>query len=153
MVVKNKRLKVGDILEIKIGSQYGYILYLGKHESYGDCVLVKPGTTKRVSNSKDIDFGASSYVTFYPAVRANTLGLATPIGTCTDVPQVPLVFRRGMSLDPTRKSIPWIIEKGNKETLKKSLSLKERKIPIVFIWTHEGMVKAIRESWNPINEY
>src|SRR4051812_39287101 len=89
---KMKRLKEGDLLQLRVGSAFAYVQYIGKHERYGEAIRVKPATFDRQMKLTTADF-ADAYVTFYPASLALSRNMVEIAGHF-DPPRVPTRYRR-----------------------------------------------------------
>lgn len=141
-----KRLRPGDVLEVRLPDGLGYLLYVGAHAEYGDAVKVSPAVaTQRPSVSHELF--ERGYVTFYPARAALAQGLVMIVGNLP-APSLPGVLRRpgarsGCSVET------WIIEDQSGESVTRTLTREERHIPIAAIWNHELLVQRIAEGWRP----
>lgn len=141
-----KRLKPGSALEIELEGGTGVLLYLGKHAMYGDAVRVVP----RVFSERPIlneDLFGESYVAFYPACEAIRHGLAEIVGMLPIDP-IPDTLRRAGKL-AGRHVETWIIEGPAGESVKRTLTNKERILPRAEIWNHEALKHRIVVGWTP----
>lgn len=144
-----KRLRPGDVLEVRLPEGLGYVLYLGTHPEYGDGIAVSSAVvTQRPSLTQG--FFDEGYVTFYPARAALAQDLVTVVGRLP-APALPRALRRpGVRTGRTVET--WIIEDESGETVKRTLGAQERLIPIAAIWNHELLVHRIAEGWRPEQE-
>lgn len=140
-----KKLRSGDVLEVRLPEGFGYLLYLGQHPEYGDAVTVSSSYRQRPSVIEALFDGG--YVALYPARAAVTQGLVELVGNAPARP-VPRALRRA-GVRSGRTVETWIIEDGSGETIKRNLSQHERRIPIAAIWNHEILVQRIVEGWRP----
>jgi hypothetical protein len=144
-----KRLRPGDVLEVRLPDGRGYVLYVGTHPEYGDAIVVAPAVVSHRPSVSQRLFD-EGYVTFYPARAAVAQGLLTAVGSLT-APPLPTVLRRpGVRSGRTVET--WVIEDESGETVKRSLGDKERRIPIAAIWNHELLTQRIAEGWRPEQE-
>lgn len=145
----SKRLKPGEILQLKIAGGFAYLQYLGKHPDYGDAVRVAAARPEPWSPDQPDPF-KSAYVTFYPATAAVNQGLVEVVGHAA-APAMPRQLRRaGVRADGAIKT--WIIEDGSKNAVKTTLSADELRLPIAAIWNHDLLVQRIAENWDPRQE-
>ena len=148
---RRKRLKAGDVLEVMTPKVLAYIQYLGKHSCYGDTIRVLPG----FHTDRPEDFGPlvaePGYVTFYPAGAAVAQRLVD-IATSAALPAgvgVPTKLRRSGAMTNSGKTLAWIVEDGEKETLRRKLTEAEKKLPIVEILSHDCLITDICDGWSP----
>jgi len=149
MATHHKRVKAGDILELKAGDRFAYLQYIGRHLEYGDVVLVSPRLQERQASVTGKNF-ADGYIAFYPVAAAITQGLVEVIAHLPP-PNLPKRLRRAGARSGRRVDT-WIIEDGNREVVKGELSEEELRLPIAAIWNHEMLVQRIAEGWNPEQE-
>lgn len=148
IATKRKRLKVGDVLEIRADDRFAYVQFIGKHPDYGDALLVCPRLQERLE-SLALEIFSDGYVTFYPATYAVNHGFAKVVANLP-APGLPERLRRAGKRTGTRIDT-WIIQDGSKEVVKTKLSEEELQLPIVSIWNHAFLVDRIAEGWNPRN--
>lgn len=141
------RLKPGDVLQIPSDSHFAYLHYLGKHQKYGDAVVVR----RHLHESQTLitsEFFADGYVTFYPAPLALAHGLAEVVAHLPPA-AVPTTLRRAGRRSGTRVET-WIIEDGSRAVVRGALSDDELRLPIAGIWNHDYLMQRIAEGWNPV---
>jgi hypothetical protein len=151
---KRKRLRLGDVLEIRSPRGYAYVQYLGRHEGYGAAIYVYPAWHKSRLESFDALKNARGYLTFYPAQSAALQGLVEIVGTLPvrlEESQL-YVFRRRGARNRDGQVLAWIIERDGKETLKRKLTAADRKLPIASVWNHEYLIDRISTNWHPEQE-
>lgn len=149
MATQRKRVKAGDVLELKAGNRFAYLHYLGKHPEYGDAVLVSRRLQDRQAAVTGENFSAG-YVAFYPVTAAVAQGLVEVVAHLPP-PDLPERLRRAGARSGRRVDT-WIIEDGSREVVKAKLSEEELRLPIAAIWNHELLVQRIDEDWNPEHE-
>jgi hypothetical protein len=74
-----KRLRPGDVLEVRLPEGLGYLLCVGTHPEYGDAITVSPAVVSQ-RPSVTVDLFEEGYVTFYPARAALSQGLVMVVG-------------------------------------------------------------------------
>ena len=143
-------LAAGDIVEIGADEGYLYLQYIGRHEVYGDAVLVHPAVAKPGTHVEELF--RDPYLAFYPATAATRRGLARKIGHLpTSLRKIPIRLRRPGARVGTRVTT-WIIEDGETETIRTSLTPDEARIPIAVIWNHELLLTRVKSGWRPERE-
>jgi len=149
MVVRRKRARPGDILEVATPGGRAYLHYLGKHPEYGDAVVVSPRQYRNAVSDMSRLF-EGGHIAFYPAMTAAAQGLVQVVGHLPS-PGVPTRVRRPGARLGTHVQT-WIIEDGHGEEVKRYLSEEERKLPIAVIWNHEMLTRRVTEGWRPERE-
>ena len=143
-------LRPGDLLEIRTDKGFLYISYIGKHNEYGDSVLVCPQIYLSQTESK-ADLFKKCYIAFYPATAAVKKKLAMIVGH-NEPHDLPTRFRRPGARSKQGAIQKWIIEDGSTEKLKTSLTRDEISIPLASIWNHEMLIHKVENGWRPENE-
>jgi hypothetical protein len=141
------RLLGGEILEVPIGTQFGYVQFLGSHRQRGDAILVSPMLHAR-QTSFSAEFFSSGYVAFYPACLAVTRKLIEVVAQ-SPPPKIPKRYRRPAAESRKGQVESWIIEGGWREVVKHELSDAERRIPISGVWDHAFLSAQITKRWTP----
>ena len=149
MAKQRARVKAGDVLQLRAGERFAYLHYIGRHQAYGDAVLVSPKLHELQAPVADAIF-VGGYVAFYPAAAAAAQGLVDVVGHLSP-PSLPERLRRAGARSGRRVDT-WIIEGGTREVVKVKLSEEDLQLPIAAIWNHEFLVQRIAEGWNPLNE-
>lgn len=149
MATQRKRVKAGDVLQLKAGNRFAYLHYIGKHPEYGDAVLVSPQLHER-QMAVTGDVFSSGYITFYPVTAAVAQQLVNIVGNLPP-PALPRRFRRPGAISGRRVKT-WIIEDDTGEVVRAKLSEEELRLPIASIWNHEYLVQRIVEGWSPAHE-
>jgi hypothetical protein len=148
MAPRRKRVKVGDVLELRVGKHFAYLHYIGRHPDFGDAVLVSPRLYDR--QVKPTEVFSDGYVAFYPAGAAVAQEL---VGVAGNFPPIamPRRFRRWGAMSGDRVTT-WIISDDSGEIVKSVLSKKDLQLPILGIWNHEYLIERIAEGWRPEHE-
>jgi hypothetical protein len=141
-----KRLVGGEILEVPVGSRFGYVQFIGEHREYGDAILVNPTLYDRQAHFPT-SFFSNGYVTFYPAGLSVSSKLVEVVAQSSP-PRFPKRFRRPKA-ERDGAVDSWVIEGGWRNVVKASLSDEERRLPIADVWNHEFLRKQIASGWTP----
>ena len=149
MAAKLKRAKPGDVLQLSTPKGFAYLQYAGRHQEYGDAVLVNPKISERPQAFTSKAF-VGDYLIFYPAAAAVAQGLVVVIDH-QPPPNIPWRLRRPGARSG-RLVDTWIIEDGTSETVKSKLSEDDLSLPIAVIWNHELLAQRVLEGWNPLHE-
>lgn len=144
----------GDLLEISCKPGVAYIHYVGKHRDFGDTIFVYPEILARRQPDLTSLGAQGGYLTFYPAGASVRQGLAKIVASRPLPPgvHVPDVFRREGATSRAGKVQSWIVVRDGHETLKRTLTAKERKLPIASVWNHEYLIDRIVQGWRPEQE-
>lgn len=152
MTIRRKRVRSGDILEVRTPQGLAYVHYTGRHSEYGDAIRVLPGFFA----TRPVDFMAlvtrpEAYFTFYPAGAAVSQGLVELAGEHPVLrgEVFPTVYRREGASNREGRVLAWIICDGTKETLVRELSEEQRHLSIASIWNHEALVHYLTREWRP----
>lgn len=141
-----KKLKAGDILELRHEGFFGYLQYVGKHREYGPVVKVKPRLFDR-RPAADPQLFSDGYIAFYPAELAVRTGRVEVVGHLP-APAVPATLRRA-GARVGRVVRTWVIEHEGGETVKETLTSEDLLLPIASLWNHEFLVERMRDAWQP----
>lgn len=144
------RLVGGEILEVPVGSQFGYVQYIGTHPDYGDAILVNPALHDRQAHFA-AKFFSDAYVAFYPAGTSVSQKLVEVVAQSSP-PKLPKRFRRPAKTSQDGKVEAWVIEGGWRKVVKSDLSDEERSIPIAGAWDHKSLSEKISKGWTPQKE-
>jgi hypothetical protein len=152
MTTRRKRVRPGDILEVRTPRGLAYVHYTGRHPEYGDAIRVLPGFfATRPADFMALVTRADAYFTFYPAGAAVAQGLVD-IAAEHPVAQgqvFPAVYRREGASNRDGRVLAWLICEGTKETLVRELSEEQRLLSIASIWNHEALVHYLTREWRP----
>jgi len=132
---------------VPIGTQFGYVQFLGNHRERGDAILVSPMLHARQS-SFSAGFFSTGYVTFYPACLAVTQKRIEVVAQ-SPPPTIPKRYRRPAAVSRDGKVESWVIEGGWRDVVKHELSDAERSLPISGVWNHEFLSAQIAKRWTP----
>jgi hypothetical protein len=149
MATQRKRVKPGDVLELKAGDHFAYLHYIGSHPQYGDAVLVSPHLLEQRASIPS-EYFTDGYLAFYPAATSVAQGLVTVVARMPP-PKLPERLRRAGARSG-RHVDTWIIESASGEVVKATLSVEDLRLPIAAIWNHELLIQRIVEGWNPAHE-
>jgi len=158
MTAVRKKLRLGDVLEVRTPRGLAYLQYTAKHPRLGDTIRVLPGLFAERPDSAELTALAKQegYFTFYPAGAAMRHQLVEIVATCSIPPNLaspPRLLRSG-GMTPEGKVVSWRIVDGTKETLvRRELTAEERRIPRAAIWNHEYLVDRLAEQWRPEHEH
>jgi hypothetical protein len=149
-----KRVKTGDVLEVKSSRGYTYIQYVGKHAEYGDVIRVLPGIYDRSLPDVREIVESVGYLGFYSARAAVSQGLAMILGPfpLPSSTSVPINVRRAGARGPDGTVLTWIIEREGQEFVRENLTDSEKQLPIAAIWDHELLMLRVCEGWHPSKE-
>lgn len=144
-----RRLQVGDVLEVQLPEGgFSFVLYVGVHRTYGECILVPPHPFDRHPGLW-IGVFADAYPAFYPASVAVREKLATVVGSTVTPRGMPPTRLRRPIRGEDRCIEAWVIEDASGESVRSSLSEVERALPIASIWSHGLLVDRIAGGWRP----
>ena len=147
-----KRLKIGDIIEIKTTKGVAYAQYTHRHPTYGALIRV----FNRIYESSQSEFGsciagAPSFSCFFPlgaAVNRKIVQIVATGEVASDLREFPL-FRAGV-IDPATKKVElWWIWDGEKEWQIGNLTEEQRKFPIRGVWNDTYLIEKIESGWTP----
>jgi hypothetical protein len=144
------RLLGGEILEVPIGTQFGYVQFIGNHREHGDAILVNPVLHARQAHFA-AGFFSGGYVTFYPATLAVTQRRAEVVAQSSP-PKFPKRYRRPGVVQRDGTVDTWVIEGGWRDVVRHTLSDVERKMPIANVLDHEHLSAQIAKGWTPEND-
>jgi len=150
-----KRAKPGDLLELSTAYGLAYVHFVGRHHGYGDGIYVYPNWYANRPTTLKCVCKSDRYLTFYPVQSAVRQGLVEIVGSAplaSDDTLRTLVLRRRGFTTPEGQVLAWIIERDGNETLKRTLTDEERKLPIASVWNHEYLIEMIASSWRPEQE-
>lgn len=146
MQTQRKRVRVGDVLEVKVGDRFAYVQYIGKHPRYGEALLVPPTLHDRKTVVTN-DLLLGPYTTFYPVSAAVAQRLVEVVGHLEPA-SLPRRFRRPGAVSGQRVET-WIVESETGEQVKSKLTEDELQLSIASIWNHEYLVERLQEGWTP----
>ena len=149
MAKQRTKVAPGDVLSVEVGNQWAYLHYLGKHEMYGDAVLVAAKLYDR-EVTVTAEMFSGGYVTFYPVGAAIAQKLVSVVGHVPPTPPPTRFRRRGAMVGGQVRT--WIIEDSSGDTVKADLSAEDLHLPIASIWNHQFLVQRLSEGWHPVQE-
>jgi hypothetical protein len=146
--MRKKRSEPGDVVEVAVDDRIGHIQYLGEHGRYGSAIRVAPGV--RSAPPSDLSgLFERAYIAFYPVKTAIAQGLVKVVGSAPlgDV-ELPSRWRRaGARLEGQVET--WIVEGPEGQSVHRSLTADQLKLPIGAIWNHEMLLERLRDAWIP----
>ena len=160
--MRTKKLKIGDITEIKTPVGLGYVQFTHDGKNMGELVRVLPG----LYATRPTDFGQLAaqrelYFIFY-TLRYSLRGGQTEIVSNQSVPQwakpIPLMRHPGGTSLSDLKTDRWrIVDALSPLTIQflqsnpvvRELSTEQKKLSIRQLWPHEIMVKEMARGWTP----
>lgn len=158
MTAGRKRIRLGDLLEIRTPQGLAYLQYTAKHPRLGDTIRVLPGLfSERPALEKLAALATQAgYFTFYPVGAAVRQRLLEVVATCSIPPTLaspPRLLRAG-GMTPEGKIVSWRIADDTQEILvRRELTAEERRIPRAAIWNHEFLVQRLAEQWRPEHDH
>lgn len=150
-----KRIKVGDIVEIKTSKGYAYAQYVMKDKQWGALLRVKePIFSEPQTEFEGIVSGDERFITFYPLQASINQGIFRIAGNL----EVPYdrgevsVWRAVGFRDRKGKILDWWIVKGEQETPTKRLSRAQKKLPIQEVINDTELIRRIEQNWKAEDE-
>jgi hypothetical protein len=141
-----RRLKPGDILELKTPRGLAYLQYVGRHVDYGDVIWVLKGFHQARPAEPAELVGGRGYYIFYPAQVAARRGFVEAVATGVPLPNgmaVPRDLRWGGA------DMYWVISRNGVDTVRQKLTAAEKRLPLLEMWNHEFLVGRVTEEWDP----
>lgn len=135
----SRRLRVGDVVDVKHPTGYGYVQFLGRHDLFGDAVAVSP-RLHLVPQEIGAPLFRDAYVAFYPVSHTVRNDMAEFVGSLPPVTAVPEAYRRDarpFEDDMSR----WVID----GPVRVDASL----IPYGEIWNHPMLLHQLETGWTP----
>ncbi len=127
----SKRPKIGDIVEIRIDSQFAYFQYTHKHKAYGELIRVFGGLyDTRPEDMPNLANRNVSFSAFFPLGTACSRGITHIVANSaiaeanTEFP----VFKT-RAVGPNKSFGPWYLWDGEREWRKDDLSEMELALP------------------------
>ena len=150
-----RRVKIGDIIEIKTKKGLFYAQYTHYDEECGELIQVKKGSHKqRPSNFEKIVNKESTIITFIPL----NICICRKIFEVVDNLPVPLRFQAFPTfllcghIDRKGKVKQWLFWDGEKtwpETWVTELTDEQKKLPIQEIWNDTLLIEQLESGWTP----
>ena len=147
-----KRIKIGDVFEIRTAKGLAYGQYTHKHHVFPSLVRILPGLfPSRPEDLAEIVGRKELFVVFFPLQSAINQSIFQIVGNF-QVPESAQrfpVFRAGAP-DPTGKVQVWWLWDGQKEWKVGQLTEEQRGLPIRNIWNDTLLVERIEEGWSAL---
>ncbi len=146
-----KRIKVGDLIEIKTSKGLVYAQFTHAHPYMGSLVRVKDKFfTKRPENFESVLHLHNKIITFLPLqamVKKNIVEVVCNLPLLPSDADFPL-FRNGIKNINTGQ-IKWWLWDGVKEwEVGYSLNETQRKYPLQGVWNDTLLIERIEEGWS-----
>jgi hypothetical protein len=148
-----KRLRVGDIIEVKTGKGFAYAQYTHRDKLYGYLVRVLPGFFEHLPiDVQSIANRPSIFVTFLPlqaAVDRKIFSVVENVAIPEKEKAFPLFRAAGLADPSTGKVDQWWLWNGERSWRIDSLTESQRRLPIKGIWNDTLLVERIESDWRP----
>jgi hypothetical protein len=158
MSPSRKKVRFGDIAEVRTPRGRGYLQYTSKHPRYSDMVRVLPGLFDKRPSPAELAalVTQEGYFTFYLVSLAVRQGLAEIVGHF-EIPvglEAPSAWLRAGFTTREGKVMAWVLVEGSKETvLKRELTPEEKRLSLAEMWNHEFLMHRLAEQWRPEHEH
>jgi hypothetical protein len=155
-----RKLKFGDIVEIKTSKGLAYAMYTHrhtKHPKYGAVIqLFDRNYDTRPPDLTDVVRAPIRFATFFPLQAAVNQELVEVVGNLP-VPESLESFPvfRSANIDPSTKQVRdwWLRDLETEKTWRvTALTPEQRKLPILAVWNQAYLVHRIEEGWRPEND-
>jgi len=150
-----KKVKSGDIIEIKTKRGLTYAQYTHKHRMYGALIRIFDEVyQERPESFQKVVYGKIRFSTFFPLQAALSKGIFEVVGNepIRDDLKIFPIFRGGSIDQLTKKVKTWWLWDGEKEWRIGNLSDEQRKLPIRGVWNDTMLIHRIETSWTPEND-
>ena len=144
---RRRRVRPGDVFEVKTRNGYGYVQYVGEHSFYGETIRVLRGLFPQPLDECELRELAQKegYYAFSPVSYAERKGIVD-YKTWIELPPWVSVPRR-VRLD---RFTYWLIKEDDVYLYStKQLTEEERRLPIAALWTPLLLVDRIESSYDP----
>ena len=142
------RPRIGDVIEITVGSGFGYGQYTHKHAAYGALLRVLP----QVFETRPDDFSwvavaAPQFLTFFPLGAACSRGIVQIVDTQPLSPEAQVfpLFRTSAGIGNKKGS--WWLWDGSKEWCIGDLQPGMETLPLRGVINDTLLVERIKEGW------
>ena len=143
-----RRIKIGDIIEIKTEKGFVYAQYTHKNSLMGNLIRVFTGFYKeRPISFDDIVISDIRFMTFFPlqaAINQNILAIVSN----TEIP----IFKNGLTDPKTGKITKWWLWDGNKEWDIENPNKEQMKYSYQEIINDTLLIERILSEWRPEHE-
>ncbi|OWY27051.1 hypothetical protein [Herbaspirillum robiniae] len=145
-----KKLKYGDVVEIKTKNGLAYAQYTHKHKQFGALLRVFSNIyTSRPGNLPELIKLEPTFICFSPLGAAVNRGIVS-IVDCAAVPleaQAFPTFRAGIINPSTKKVDVWWLWDGETEWRVGEIDAEQRKLPIRGVWNDTLLIERIESGW------
>ncbi len=152
-----RRLKIGDVYEIRTPKGFAYMQLTHMHREppvLGDLVRVMPGFySERPSDLESIIQNEERFRTFIPINATIKIGLAEFVRTIP-VPESKRPFPHfRLRADILGERASWWIWDGEKDSkVGRTLTEEQRQLPICSTWNGVLLVERIVSGWSHLDE-
>jgi hypothetical protein len=153
-----KKVKIGDVFEIKTKKGLAYAQYTHFHAKpprYGYLIRILPGFFHiRPSGFSDLVNLRSVFVKFFPLQAAVNRNIVTIVAN-ESIPVEALsfpVFRAGMIDPKTKKVHVWWFWDGEREWKIGAITEEQKKMPIRGLVNDTMLIELIESGWTPEND-
>ncbi|QDL52945.1 hypothetical protein [Rhodoferax aquaticus] len=146
--VLRTRPKIGDVIEITVGSGLAYAQYTHKHAAYGALLRVLPQVfTKRPDDFSWVSVAAPQFLTFFPLGAACSRGIVQIVGAQPLSPEASVfpLFRSSAGIGNEKRL--WWLWDGSKEWRIGDLQPGMETLPLRGVINDTLLVKRITEGW------
>jgi len=147
-----KHITLHDILQIETSRGYAYGQFSFEHPRYGQLVRVFKGIYDTpLKDFTELVEKDEQFVAFLPLKTAVNQGLIKVVGnilTPTIKSTFP-TFRTGLLNPSTNRVESWSLWNGKRIWKVGVLTNKQRKYPILGIWSHPILLERIESGWTP----
>ncbi len=149
---KNKRLRIGDVIEIQTPLGLAYAQFSHQDEQFGHLLRVLPSICEQPPESfKEMVNLKERFYVFFPLSAALSQGIVHRVAN-EDVPswaqKFPLMRKAGWR-DDSGKVLNWWLWDGEKEWQVDSLTPEQESLSLAQIWNDTLLIERIVEGWSP----
>jgi hypothetical protein len=150
-----KRLKIGDIIEIKTEKGLVYAQYTHNNKLMGTLIRVfQKFYPDRPRSFNEIVNGDIRFVTFFPLKEAVKRNIVEIIDNCNipDKAKKFPIFKNGVINSLTGKVDTWWLWDGEKDWKVGKLNSEQQSYPIQEIWNDTLLIERIVSEWRQEND-
>ena len=156
-----KRIRFGDIVEIRTSKGLAYAIHTHRHAKpprYGCVIRLFDGLHReRPTEIASLVNRPIRFITFFPLGAAVNRKLVEVVGN-VPVPEhlkaFP-IFRLGNPDPKTHRVTTWWLEdvENDKSWRVGTLTPEQRRLPILGVWNYAFLVERIEDGWRPENDF
>ena len=147
-----RKVKIGDVVEIRTRQGLAYAHYTHKHKLYGALLRVFNGIHDAPLNTyEDVVTQRPAFSVFFPLSAAVNKKIVSIVGNVA-VPseaQIFPIFRGGTVHPSTHKVEVWWLWDGEREWRVGDLTDEQRTFPILGVWNDTLLIERIESHWTP----